>query len=441
MNHRVRIDPISALFALVEDACHPAHWGSLMFLENSQQNPDVFLGELLTAFRREDCVQAPFTWCMKRGLLGLWWQPCEDFNLSRHVIHHVLAAADEAVLLQQVAQIHSCALPANYPLWDCHIFSGFAEGQIALYFRVHHVMFDAQGIVAQMVRAFSDTADMPIRAPWQVPMSSSVGEGNRLVKRVRFLYEVCSAIIQQINYNRGGKAKRHAIALTAPKTPLTGIGSAERQVLIACWQLQELQAVRTRLQATLNDLFLLICSGALRHYLEASGELPTEPLIAFIPISVRQPQDGCGGNKISGAFINTASHLADVSQRLTLIQRSTQAAKQIVRSRSPAAAMWYWVLSLTPAIVLLPFQQIFERPSFNFVLSSFQVTDRSLFIGKSQITAVYPVNLLFIGQGAIVTFARYLDQVYLSLIVCPDLIPDADKLMELLTMEFIMLTQ
>jgi diacylglycerol O-acyltransferase len=38
---------------------------------------------------------------------------------------------------------------------------------------------------------------------------------------------------------------------------------------------------------TINDVVLAICAGGLRRYLEHHGELPEDPLIAWVPINAR----------------------------------------------------------------------------------------------------------------------------------------------------------
>jgi diacylglycerol O-acyltransferase len=50
----------------------------------------------------------------------------------------------------------------------------------------------------------------------------------------------------------------------------------------------DLKTIRTlQVGVTINDVVLAICSGALRRYLEHHGELPEDPLVAWVPINAR----------------------------------------------------------------------------------------------------------------------------------------------------------
>ena len=50
--------------------------------------------------------------------------------------------------------------------------------------------------------------------------------------------------------------------------------------------LLELKALAHAHQATLNDMVLMLCSGALRSYLKQHGTLPRKSLVAAVPISL-----------------------------------------------------------------------------------------------------------------------------------------------------------
>ena len=67
-------------------------------------------------------------------------------------------------------------------------------------------------------------------------------------------------------------------------------------------QLDDLRAIKSTVPgATINDVVLATVGGALRGYLLAKDELPSDPLIAMAPISVRsQEERGAAGNLVSG---------------------------------------------------------------------------------------------------------------------------------------------
>ncbi len=60
-----------------------------------------------------------------------------------------------------------------------------------------------------------------------------------------------------------------------------------RRVAFGEVSLDDLKAVKNHFSCTVNDVVLALCAGALRRYLLARDELPDEPLVGFVPISIR----------------------------------------------------------------------------------------------------------------------------------------------------------
>ena len=64
-----------------------------------------------------------------------------------------------------------------------------------------------------------------------------------------------------------------------------------------------------------------ICTGAVRRWLVSHGELPAEPLVAQIPVSVRsQNQQGTYGNRIMLMSAPIFTNVADPIERLRMTQ-------------------------------------------------------------------------------------------------------------------------
>src|SRR3712207_7217764 len=48
--------------------------------------------------------------------------------------------------------------------------------------------------------------------------------------------------------------------------------------------------VKNRFGITVNDVVVALCAGGLRQWLLAHDELPEDPLVAMVPVSVRAPE-------------------------------------------------------------------------------------------------------------------------------------------------------
>jgi len=89
--------------------------------------------------------------------------------------------------------------------------------------------------------------------------------------------------------------------------------------------IDRLRLVAKHTDATLNDVVLAMCAGALRRYLLSRRALPAAPLMAMVPVCLRGDEpagapDQVPGNKIGTLMCSLATHLADPAERLAALQ-------------------------------------------------------------------------------------------------------------------------
>jgi diacylglycerol O-acyltransferase / wax synthase len=113
----------------------------------------------------------------------------------------------------------------------------------------------------------------------------------------------------------------------APDTPMNATVTPARAFAAASVPLAELKALVHAHGATLNDGVLMLCSGALRRYLQQHGALPRKSLVAAVPISLREAGDTNPDNQASMSLVSLGTHLADPGKRLAHIRAATTAMK------------------------------------------------------------------------------------------------------------------
>ena len=102
--------------------------------------------------------------------------------------------------------------------------------------------------------------------------------------------------------------------LIAPQTRFQGRVSAHRRVAFASLSLDDVKAVKNACGCTVNDVVMAMCATALRRWLSERGELPGEPLVAFVPVSVRTAEQiGTFGNRVSAMIAELPTDVADPS--------------------------------------------------------------------------------------------------------------------------------
>ena len=92
--------------------------------------------------------------------------------------------------------------------------------------------------------------------------------------------------------------------------PNRGIGASPGRVRVAA--LRRRQDVKKAFGCTVNDVVMALCAAGLRSWLDERGQLPTEPLLGVIPVSVRtREQMGTFGNQVSAMTVELPTNEAD----------------------------------------------------------------------------------------------------------------------------------
>jgi diacylglycerol O-acyltransferase len=91
--------------------------------------------------------------------------------------------------------------------------------------------------------------------------------------------------------------------------------SGSRRFASQSYSLARLKHIGEATGATVNDVTLAICAGALREYLAGPRPLPKKPLVAMVPVSLHG-ETTAGGNQVSLLLANLATHIADPLKRL-----------------------------------------------------------------------------------------------------------------------------
>ena len=88
--------------------------------------------------------------------------------------------------------------------------------------------------------------------------------------------------------------------------------------------LADVKAVAKATDTSVNDVVMTIIDDALHHYL-GEHQVPTDkPLVAFMPMSLRDESGGGGGNQVSAELIPMGAPEASPIERLKEINTATK---------------------------------------------------------------------------------------------------------------------
>lgn len=371
------------------------------------------------------------------------WIEDPDFNLDNHVRSiKAPAPGGPRELAKIAAQIASVPLDRSRPLWEAWVIEGLQDGQVGFVAKVHHSAIDGASGAEIMTALYDLEPDPPVLEPTPVPVeaipSNSELLGHAAVSKLRRATNALPLIARTVQSaskligNISNKEKLHgAVPLTAPPTPFNQSIGPKRTVGFARVRLDEIKAVKDALGVTVNDVVLALVSGTLRHYLEAHDALPEDSLLAVCPVSVRDESErNAGGNKVSAMFVQLASDIDDVGERIEAIARSTAGAKEDHNALGARTLTdWAeWAAPRTFGLAMRTYSAMNladrHRPIHNLVISNVPGPPFPLYLAGAEMIAAYPMGPIMDGAGLNVTVLSYREHVDIGFMACSDLIPD-----------------
>jgi len=181
--------------------------------------------------------------------------------------------------------------------------------------------------------------------------------------------------------------------------------------------------------ATVNDVTLAICAGALRKYLQAQDKLPRKPLIAMVPVSLHDQTDA-GGNQVSLLLANLATHLRDPLKRLARIVQSTSEAKERLRSMPRLQKLAHGITSISPMGPAMVTGTAKQHPLFNVIISNVPGPRETLYLNGARLDEVYPVSIPTQYLALNITISGYGDKLGFGYIACRRSVPALQRMLD-----------
>ena len=363
-----------------------------------------------------------------------------------------------------IGRLHANTLDRSRPLWQFYIITGLANGQGVLYSKVHHAAVDG-GAGMAINKALYDVTAVPREVPPPPPKAAG-GPRRRPARRspsipVKGLTDIMGNMMrQQLKMWEAAPQILNAMTnaflakpgempkalgtlqslvsqlptLNAPRTPFNATITRERSYAARTISLADAKAVAKASGAKLNDVVLAICGGALRRYLQEKGQLPDKPLIAGVPISLREPGDTRQNNQVSGMLCQIATDVADPAERLKAILKSSSEAKQIAGTFRDAVPQDF---AFVGAPILLQLVMLVYGRSgladklpmpMNVTISNVPGPPMPLYCAGAKVTALHPVSIPAHGAALNITVQSYMDALNFGLTADRRAVPDVGLL-------------
>ncbi len=462
-----QLSALDASFLYLETPEMPMHVGALHLLEL----PASYRGNFVSDLRRHIAGRLPLAPALCRKLA---WMPFnlanpvwidEPPDLDQHIVAVKLTKGSTLADLEaKVGELHPRLLDRERPLWKFHVFEGLAFGpnkerRYGLYTQVHHAAVDGQAAVALAAAIFDlspePRASKTTRARKKLPigmvqMLSGVlaNQLHQYANIVKALPSTVGALAQLAKHGAGSVA---SVAVTkmrgqsaasdggaslglAPRTRLNAAVTARRAFAGVSLPIAELKALRRAHDVTLNDLVLMICSGALRRHLLKHPPLPRKSLVAAVPVSTRAAGDTSSNNQASITVVNLGTHVADPLKRLLYVKAAAAtmkatigSVKNLVPSDFPSLGV-PWLMSAVSA--LYSRTEVANRipPIANVAISNVPGPAFPLYLAGAKMLTNYPTSIVVHGLALNITVQSYNESLDFGLMACAHAMPQVAEL-------------
>ena len=464
MHHLSGLD---AAFLYMETPEIPMHVGGLNIFEL----PLDYEGEFLDRLREHIAQRMHLAPVFQRKLVNMpfelanpIWVADDDLDMEYHIRSTVLPKpGNRAQLDKLVGRLHSSLLDRSRPLWEFYVIEGIetppdatpGTRHVAFYSKVHHAAVDGQAGVA-LAHAIMDLGAVPRAVRPARQRRTATHDDNlgiaeltaaglkhsaiQTVKLAKTLPALTRSVYQMLRPAKVEAAEGAAAPETpattwfAPKTPINVSITNQRSFSSLSLPLDQIKLVAKSNGATLNDVVLAICSGALRRYLRDLDCVPTAPLLAAVPVSLRAEGNTDMNTQASIMRISLASTVDDPMERLRAIRAASASAKAAAAGMK--AVMPTDFPSLGAPWLISGMASLFGRsklankmpPVANVAISNVPGPKVALYMAGARMLTYYPVSIAVHSMALNVTVQSYNGALDFGLIACRKAMPDLPEL-------------
>jgi WS/DGAT/MGAT family acyltransferase len=229
---------------------------------------------------------------------------------------------------------------------------------------------------------------------------------------------------------------------SGPRTLLNVQITGERSYAARSLKLAPARRLAKAAGAKLNDVVMAICAGALRHYLLDRKGLPKKPLVAFVPVSLRELGNTDMSNQVTGMLVSIATHIADPADRLAEIMANSRVSKKLTADTKDAMPGDFSFIGAP--VVLSTLARLYGRsgianwtnPAANVVISNVPGPPVPLFCAEAKVSGLYPVSIPAHGMALNLTVQSYVDNLDFGLTADRRAVPDIDVLADYMQVSF-----
>jgi diacylglycerol O-acyltransferase len=366
------------------------------------------------------------------------WIDDDRFDLAYHVRLTALPRpGDDEQLSALMSRLQALPLDRSRPLWEMWFVDGLVGDDVALIIKTHHALGDGIANV-DLALALVDLVPEPDPDPPTPRWTPRPAPTPRqLLNR---------AIARQLT--RPARLAGRALSVARDPRPLARAATDVTRTLVdfvrqpepAPWNVPVsphrrwvhadvsfdlVDQIRAHRAATVNDVVLAACTGALRRFLADRGEgVDDRVLKAMVPVSLRTDDEHGDtlGNRISIFVVDLPVHEADPVSRLERLHATTTELKE-----SGYVAGTKTIVELADGVIPLagPLTRLVSRRiPMNLVITNIPGPPIPLFLLGARIHRTYPYVEVIDDEGLTIAVVSYERQLFFGITSDRDVVPD-----------------
>jgi diacylglycerol O-acyltransferase len=234
-----------------------------------------------------------------------------------------------------------------------------------------------------------------------------------------------------------GNGMKSPVAL-APKTIFNAGITRDRVFATAAVPFAECRAMAKAAGGSFNDIVLWICSTALRDYLKKHDHIPKKPLVAAMPVSLREESNKEMNNQASISLVELGTQHADPMKRMNAIMQSTAKVKAALANLKQVLPTDYPSL-MAPWLVGGAGKALFKTygksgvaeklPAFaNLAISNVPGPQVPLYLAGARMRTFHPISIIMHGMALNITVQTYAGSDDFGVVGCPQAVPHVHDL-------------
>lgn len=390
-----------------------------------------------------------------------YWVEDKYFDIEYHIRHGRLPEpGDWRQFCIHLARYHSRPLDMGRPLWEMYVIEGLGriaglpKGSYAIATKIHHATIDG----ASAMKFFAALNDIDAQGTPAIALESHDTE---LASEPAFPEMIARAMVNNIKspvrmadtlfraapalYDTARKAVQSDSRdkTTVPDTRFNVPVSPHKVFDATHYPLATLKQIKSCVPgATINDVVLTICGGALRRYLMTHSELPRNPLVAWVPINARSGAPGDAdepGNNISAMTAPIATDISDALKRLEKIRGTTKKSKEAKAGLS--ARLMTDMTKHIPAATQVMASRLVLKAALktrvcNLFISNVPGPQTDMYMNGARILRNFGLAPLGDGMGLFIATPSHNGEMTFNVISCREIMPDIDYFVSCLDEEF-----